>query len=86
MRQSLKKEQALGEAMNHSIKTVLTSSLILISTCLTVSVIMTQKIIAQTCLMFAYGAICSVLMVVFILPAILLLSDRIIIRKKKGDR
>lgn len=86
MRQSLKKEQALGEAMNHSIKTVLTSSLILISTCLTVSVIMTQKIIAQTCLMIAYGAICSVLMVVLILPAILLLLDRIIIRNKKGDR
>lgn len=86
MRQSLKKEQALGEAMNHSIKTVLTSSLILISTCLTVSVIMTQKIISQTCLMIAYGAICSVLMVVFILPAVLLLLDRIIIRKKKGDQ
>lgn len=85
MRQKLEKEQALGEAMNHSIKTVLTSSLILISTCLTVSVIMTQKIIAQTCLMIAYGAICSVLMVVFILPAVLLLLDRIIIRGKKGD-
>ncbi len=55
-------------------------------TILTVSVIMTQKIIAQTCLMIAYGASCSVLMVVFILPAILLLLDRIIIRKKKGER
>ncbi len=86
MRKSLKKEQALGEAMNRSIKTVLTSSLILISTCLTVSVIMTQKIIAQTCLMIAYGATCSVLMVVLILPAILLLLDRIIIRKKKGEQ
>jgi len=84
MRQRMKKEQALGEAMNRSIKTVLTSSLILISTCLTVSVIMTQKIIAQTCLMIAYGAICSVLMVVFILPAVLLLLDRIIIKKEKG--
>lgn len=83
MRQKMKKEQALGEAMNRSIKTVLTSSLILISTCLTVSVIMTQKIIAQTCLMIAYGAICSVLMVVFILPAVLLLLDRIIIKSEK---
>ena len=83
MRQKREKRQALGEAMNRSIKTVLTSSLILISTCLTVSVIMTQKIIAQTCLMIAYGAICSVLMVVFILPAVLLLLDRVIVRKKK---
>ena len=86
MRIKLDKEKALGEAMNRSIKTVLTSSLILISTCLTVSVIMTQEIIAQTCLMIAYGAICSVLMVMFILPAVLLLLDRVIIRKKKGEQ
>ncbi len=86
MRLKLDKEKALGEAMNRSIKTVLTSSLILISTCLTVSVIMTQEIIAQTCLMIAYGAICSVLMVMFILPAVLLLLDRVIIRKKKGEQ
>ena len=86
MRLKLDKEKALGEAMNRSIKTVLTSSLILISTCLTVSVIMTQEIIAQTCLMIAYGAICSVLMVMFILPAVLLLLDHVIIRKKKGEQ
>lgn len=84
-RLTLEKKDAIGEAMNCSIKTILTSSLILISTCLTVSVIMTQEVIAQTCMMIAYGAICSVIMVVFILPAILLLVDRIII-KKKGDK
>ncbi len=85
-RLTLEKKEAIGEAMNCSIKTILTSSLILIATCLTVSMIMTQKIIAQTCMMIAYGAISSVIMVIFILPAILLLVDRIIIKKKKGDK
>lgn len=85
-RLTLEKKEAIGEAMNCSIKTILTSSLILIATCLTVSVIMTQKIIAQTCMMIAYGAICSVIMVIFILPAILLLVDRVIIKKKKGEK
>lgn len=84
MRQNLEKKQAVGEAMNRSIKTILTSSLILISTCLCVSFLMTQKIIAQTCMMIAYGATCSVLMVIFILPAVLLLLDSAIIKKRKG--
>lgn len=85
-RLTLKKTEAIGEAMNCSIKTILTSSLILIATCLTVSVIMTQKVISQTCMMIAYGAISSVIMVIFILPAVLLIVDRIIIKKKKGEK
>lgn len=85
-RLTLEKMDAIGEAMNCSVKTILTSSLILIATCLTVSVIMTQKVISQTCMMIAYGAIASVVMVIFILPAILLLVDRIIIKKKKGKK
>lgn len=76
MRRHMEKMEAAAEAMNHSIKTILTSSLILISTCLTVSMLMTQEIISQTCLILAYGAICSVILVIFILPAILLLLDR----------
>lgn len=85
-RLTLEKMDAIGEAMNCSVKTILTSSLILIATCLTVSVIMTQKVISQTCMMIAYGAIASVVMVIFILPAILMLVDRIIIKKKKGEK
>ncbi|MCM1227224.1 MAG: efflux RND transporter permease subunit [Clostridium sp.] len=83
-RLTLEKKEALGEAMNCSIKTILTSSLILIGICLTVSILMTQKVISQTCMMIAYGTICSVILVIFILPAILLLTDRIIIKNKKG--
>lgn len=76
IRREMEKMEAIAEAMNRSMKTILTSSLILIGTCLTVSVLMTQEIISQTCLILAYGAICSVILVICILPAILLLLDR----------
>ncbi len=80
LRRNMEKMEAIAEAMNRSIKTILTSSLILTGTCLTVSVLMTQEIISQTCLILAYGAICSVILVIFILPAVLLLLDRKICR------
>lgn len=76
VRRHMDKMEAVAEAMNLSIRTILTSSLILIGTCLTVSVLMTQEIISQTCMILAYGAICSVILVIFILPAILVLLDR----------
>ena len=75
MRRHMEKMEAAAEAMNRSIKTILTSSLILTGTCLTVSALMTQEIISQTCLILAYGAVCSVILVIFILPAVLLLLD-----------
>lgn len=80
LRQFYGKIEAVGEAMNASIKTILTSSTILIATCLDVSMLMTQEIIAQTCMILAYGAVCSVILVIFILPAILILTDRWLIR------
>jgi len=41
-------------------------------------------VLVISALMIAYGAIASVIMVIFILPAILLLVDRII--TKKGEK
>ncbi len=76
---------ALRTAMNNSIRTILTSSLILISCCLTVGLIMTQKIIAQTCSIIAYGAICSVLMVILVLPALVYLLDKVIIKSNNKE-
>lgn len=80
------RETAVITAMNRSIKTILTSSLILICSCLTVGIMMTQKIIAQTCSFIAYGAICSVIMVIFILPAVVLLLDRFVVKKRKDEK
>ncbi|MCF0228145.1 MAG: MMPL family transporter [Parasporobacterium sp.] len=80
-RMNLDKEESLKEAMNMSVRTILTSSLILITSCVTVSVIMTQKTIAQTCLMIAYGTCISVILVLIFLPCLMYVLDRFIIKK-----
>lgn len=83
MRQEKDKVEAVASAMNYSIKTIMTSSLILISCCLTVGFIMTQEIIAQTCSVIAYGALCAVILVIFLLPALAYVLDRFVVKKKK---
>ena len=83
MRQEKDKREAMVSAMNYSIKTIMTSSLILISCCLTVGFIMTQEIIAQTCSVIAYGALCAVILVIFLLPALAYVLDRFMIKKTK---
>jgi Predicted exporters of the RND superfamily len=83
MRQEKDKVEAVASAMNYSIKTIMTSSLILISCCLTVGFIMTQEIIAQTCSVIAYGALCAVILVIFLLPALAYILDRFVVKKKK---
>lgn len=85
MRLTLDKKAAVVIAMNRSIKTILTSSLILIGSCLAVGLMMTQKIIAQTCSIIAIGTVCSVIMVICILPIIIYLMDRFMIKKKRED-
>ncbi len=76
------KREAVCIAMNRSIKTIMTSSLILVSCCLTIGFAMTQKIIAQTCSVIAYGTICAVVLVIFVLPALAYVLDRFIVKKK----
>ncbi|MCI8668369.1 MAG: MMPL family transporter [Lachnospiraceae bacterium] len=85
VRQEKEKREAIGIAMNHSIHTILTSSLILISCCLTVGCIMTQKVIAQTCSVIAYGTVCAVIMVIFVLPALTYVLDSRMIKKAKKE-
>ncbi len=76
------KREAVCIAMNRSIKTIMTSSLILVSCCLTIGFAMTQKIIAQTCSVIAYGTICAIVLVIFVLPALAYVLDRFIVKKK----
>jgi predicted RND superfamily exporter protein len=78
-RRTSDKKQALGSAMDRSVKTILTSSLILIGCCLTTGLLMTQKAISQTCSMIACGTAVSVVMVVFVLPLVIYLTDKLAI-------
>ena len=81
-RKNKDKNYAICMAMRNSIKTILTSSLILFSCCLSVGIIMTQKVISQTCSIIACGTVSSVIMVILVLPAITLILDRFIIKNK----
>lgn len=81
IRKEKDKKESLIEAMNKSIKTILTSSLILIGCCLSVAFLMTQEVISSTCMMIAYGAVCAVIMIIFVLPAITSLCDKYIVKK-----
>lgn len=76
-RRTSDKKQAIGTAMNRSVKTILTSSLILIGCCLTTGLLMTQKAISQTCSMIACGTAVAVVMVVFVLPLVIYLTDKL---------
>lgn len=82
-RKTLERSEALTVAMDRSIRTILTSSMILIGSCLSITFIMTQKVIAQTCTIIACGAAVSVVMVIFVLPAIIYMADRLIVGRKK---
>lgn len=81
-RKTKDKHNAICMAMRNSIKTILTSSLILFSCCLSVGIIMTQKVISQTCSTIACGTVSSVIMVILVLPVITLILDRFIIKNK----
>ena len=81
-RKNKDKHDAICIAMRNSIKTILTSSLILFSCCLSVGMIMTQKVISQTCSIIACGTVSSVVMVILALPAVTLILDRFIIKNK----
>jgi len=75
------KKEALVSAMDKSVKTILTSSLILIGCCLTTGLLMSQKVIAQTTSILAFGAAAAVFMVVFVLPVLVFALDKLILMR-----
>ena len=75
------KKISLKKAMDRSIKTILTSSLILIGCCLTTGLLMTQEAISQTCIMIACGTAVAAVMIIFVLPIIVYLTDKLIIKQ-----
>ena len=86
-RGNLDRKEALVSAMDKSVKTILTSSLILMGCCLTTGLLMTQKVIAQTTSIVAFGTAAAVLMVVFVLPVLVYTLDKLVLirfGKKSG--
>lgn len=83
-RKTMDVKEAIITAYNKSIHTILTSSLILFAVTGIMGLISTA-ITSQVCLSIAIGTFCATTLIIFILPAMLALFDKLICRKLKKD-
>lgn len=81
-RNNLDVKQSIINAYNKSIHTILTSSSILIIVTFIVGNFATA-IAAKICKTISQGTLCSLILILFLLPAVLALCDKFIIRKKQ---
>ncbi len=82
-RKELDKLPALKEAFFTSLPTILTSGIIIIIASFIVGIVSEVSIISSIGYLLSKGTIISVLFIIFSLPQILLIFDKLIIRKKK---
>lgn len=78
-------KDAIIEAYNHSIHTILTSSSILIIVTLVVS-LFADAIAAKICETISEGTFCSAILILFILPGILSIFDKFICKDVKKEK
>jgi len=75
-------KEAIAEAYRNAINTILTSGLIMIVTPVILSMTISDATVAEILKSISIGALASVILILFVLPALLALVDRIIVRKK----
>ena len=81
-RKQEKIKEAIIDAYNHSIHTILTSSLILMIVTLIIACF-TSDIAAKICKTISEGTLCSTILILVLLPSILAFLDKFIIKKDK---
>ncbi len=81
-RAALGVKEAIIESYRNSINTILTSGLIMIVTPVILSMTISDATVAEILKSISIGALASVLLILFVLPALLALTDSVIIRKK----
>ena len=74
------KKQAVGEALASSAQSVLVSGIGFFAATFGVGLYSNVDIISSMCKLIARGALCSVAVVLFLLPAVLLMADELIVR------
>lgn len=74
------KKQAVGEALASSAQSVLVSGIGFFAATFGVGLYSNVDIISSMCKLIARGALCSVAVVLFLLPAVLLVADELIVR------
>ena len=80
-RETLNVEYAVKNAYNKSIHTILTSSSILILATFIVGKF-SEAIVSKICMTLSKGVLCSTILILLVLPEVLALFDKFIIRKK----
>lgn len=76
-------KEALREAYNGSIHTIMTSGLIIVLVVGIVGNCFSNPVIGQICKTLSTGALCASLLILFILPGLLATFDKMVIRKNE---
>lgn len=82
-RQTMSVKDTLTAAYNGSIHTIMTSGLILVLVTGIVGKMFSNPTVGQICSTISIGALSASLLILFMLPAILAVLDRLIVRKRK---
>lgn len=82
-RQAMDVKEAVGAAYKSSIATIMTSGLIMIIAPAVLAMTITDVTISDILQSISIGALAAVLLILFVLPGMLVLTDRLIIRRKK---
>ena len=82
-KEGIGKEQAMLEVMNYAVPSILISGMCFFAATFGVGLYSDIEMIGSICTLISRGALISVLVVITILPSILLLFDKIIIKNKE---
>ena len=82
-RKSLSKEKAIKNTLASTVPAIITSSLSLFAATFGVFVYSKIDMISSICELLARGSIISMLVVIFILPAILIVADKIVVKRSE---
>lgn len=85
-RQAMDVKNAVAAAYKSSIATIMTSGLIMIVAPAVLSMTITDVTISDILQSISIGALAAVMLILFVLPGMLVLADRLIIRKKKENK
>ncbi len=84
--EGLEKKEAITQALQSSIQSIIVSALSFFSATFGVGVYSNIDMISALCILMSRGAIISMFVVIFILPAMFMIFDKLIIKTSRGFR
>ena len=84
--EGLEKKEAITQALQGSIQSIIVSALSFFSATFGVGVYSNIDMISSLCILMSRGAIISMIVVIFILPSMFMIFDKLIIKTSKGFR